>query len=161
MNTRLVSDAPHPVAARQFNYLEPDSPPAVSGAVWLGIGTIRDIPNMIACKRCGQVATRKRRAQVYCSKRCRDADAQRRKRSADISADLLPERRSADGDSEALEAGLRPYVWPTLEESKLNPDGSTPGALQGDDYQLEYYEDGFPMLPACLDRRRVKLELAA
>ena len=25
--------------------------------------------------------------------------------------------------------------------------------LQGDDYPLEYYEDGFPKLPACLDRR--------
>ena len=26
--------------------------------------------------------------------------------------------------------------------------------LQGDDYQLEYYEDGYPKLPACLDRRK-------
>jgi hypothetical protein len=25
--------------------------------------------------------------------------------------------------------------------------------LQGDDYGLEYYEDGYPKLPACLDRR--------
>jgi hypothetical protein len=24
----------------------------------------------------------------------------------------------------------------------------------GDDYQLDYYEDGYPVLPACLDRRR-------
>jgi hypothetical protein len=37
---------------------------------------------------------------------------------------------------------------------------STPGALQGDDYQLEYYEDGYPKLPACLDRR-IKLAEAA
>ena len=29
----------------------------------------------------------------------------------------------------------------------------TPGALRGDDYPLEYYEDGYPKLPACLDRR--------
>ena len=28
--------------------------------------------------------------------------------------------------------------------------------LQGDDYPLEYYEDGFPKLPAFLDRRAVK-----
>lgn len=34
------------------------------------------------------------------------------------------------------------HVWPT------------PGALQGDDIQLEYYEDGYPKLPACLDRQR-------
>jgi hypothetical protein len=32
-----------------------------------------------------------------------------------------------------------------------NPDGSTPGALQGD-YPLEYYEDGYPVLPECLRR---------
>jgi hypothetical protein len=31
--------------------------------------------------------------------------------------------------------------------------GPTPGALQGDDYPLEYYPDGYPKLPACLDRR--------
>jgi hypothetical protein len=30
---------------------------------------------------------------------------------------------------------------------------ATPGAIQGDDYQLEYYEDGYPKLPVCLDRR--------
>jgi hypothetical protein len=34
-----------------------------------------------------------------------------------------------------------------------NPHGPTPRALQGDDYPLEYYEDGYPKLPACLDRR--------
>ena len=28
--------------------------------------------------------------------------------------------------------------------------------LQGDDYPLEYYDDGFPKLPACLDRRRAR-----
>ena len=114
---------------------------------------------MIACKRCGQVATRKRRAQVYCSKRCRDADAQRRKRSADISADLLPERRSADGDSEALETGLRPYVWPTLEESKLNPDGSTP-LSRATTISSNITRTGFRCSRRVLIDR-VKLELAA
>jgi hypothetical protein len=43
-------------------------------------------------------------------------------------------------------------VYPSSHGS--NPDGSTPGALQGDDYPLEYYEDGYPKLPACLDRRK-------
>ena len=33
----------------------------------------------------------------------------------------------------------------------FNPHGPTPGALQGDDYPLEYYEDGYPKLPVCLD----------
>jgi hypothetical protein len=33
-----------------------------------------------------------------------------------------------------------------------NPHGPTAGALQGDDYPLEYYEDGYPKLPACVER---------
>jgi hypothetical protein len=41
-------------------------------------------------------------------------------------------------------------VWPERDY----PAGPTPGALQGDGVQLEYYEDRFPKLPACLDRRR-------
>jgi hypothetical protein len=47
-------------------------------------------------------------------------------------------------------------VWPELN-SQVWP---TPGALQGDDYPLEYYEDGYPKLPACLDRRRKPEPLA-
>ena len=44
-------------------------------------------------------------------------------------------------------------VWPERPSADgLNPDGSTPGALPGN-YPLEYYEDGYPKLPACLDRR--------
>jgi hypothetical protein len=33
-------------------------------------------------------------------------------------------------------------------------------ALQGDDIQLEYYEDGYPKLPEFLDRRRKLAEAA-
>lgn len=32
--------------------------------------------------------------------------------------------------------------------------------LEGDDYPLEYYEDGYPKLPACLDRGRSPEPLA-
>jgi hypothetical protein len=32
----------------------------------------------------------------------------------------------------------------------FNPHGLTPGALQGDDYPLEYDENGYPELSACL-----------
>jgi hypothetical protein len=36
------------------------------------------------------------------------------------------------------------------------------GPLQKDDYPLEYHEDGYPKLPACLDRRKPQtLEEAA
>ena len=39
--------------------------------------------------------------------------------------------------------------------------GPTPGALQGDDAALDYYEDGYPKLPACLDRCPIWLAEAA
>ena len=47
-------------------------------------------------------------------------------------------------------------VWP---ERNFHA-GPIPGALQGDDYQLDYYPDGYPKLPACLDRRRKPEPLA-
>ena len=38
----------------------------------------------------------------------------------------------------------------------------TPGALQGDDYPLEFHLDGYPKIPACLDRRQaLELQSAA
>jgi hypothetical protein len=57
--------------------------------------------------------------------------------------------------SEGLSDGPT-IVWP---ERDFHP-GPIPGALFGDDVQPEYYEDGYPKLPACLDRRR-KPELLA
>jgi hypothetical protein len=38
-------------------------------------------------------------------------------------------------------------------ERVLIDDGPTPGAIQGDDYPIEMDVDGYPKLPACLDRR--------
>jgi hypothetical protein len=35
-------------------------------------------------------------------------------------------------------------------EQIMNWEG---GPLWGDDYALEYFEDGYPKIPACLDRR--------
>jgi hypothetical protein len=52
-------------------------------------------------------------------------------------------------------ADLPLYQWP-----EMSTHGPTPGALQGDDYQLEYYQDGYPKLPACLDRRSMPEPLA-
>ena len=42
-----------------------------------------------------------------------------------------------------------------------NPAGPTPGALNGDGYSLEYDANGYPELPACLDRRKPKALKAA
>jgi len=33
--------------------------------------------------------------------------------------------------------------------------------LKGDDYPLEYYDDGYPKLAACLDRRKPEQESVA
>ena len=40
------------------------------------------------------------------------------------------------------------------------PDEPVPQPLQDDDYPLEYYEDSYPKLPACLDRSRKPEPLA-
>ena len=49
------------------------------------------------------------------------------------------------------------YTWPSKDDHR----GPTPGALQGDDVTLDYYEDGYPKLPACLDRRPIPVAEAA
>jgi hypothetical protein len=56
----------------------------------------------------------------------------------------------------------RPYVSKPHTENSEGESfvGPTPGAIQGD-FLLEYYDDGYPMIPECLDRRRVKLARAA
>jgi hypothetical protein len=63
----------------------------------------------------------------------------------------LREMRVADypSRSPAVAAPIRPL----LDVPRVDHHGPSPGALQGDDYQLEF-EDGYPKLPACLDRRR-------
>jgi hypothetical protein len=91
-------------------------------------------------------------AQKYCSKRCANAATKHRKRSGDRESALTIVPRSGDTPAtshpDAFSAGST-VVWPTTYDLR----GPTSGALQGDDYPLEFYEDGFPKLPACLDRR--------
>jgi hypothetical protein len=41
-----------------------------------------------------------------------------------------------------------------IEQKEASPPPGPP--LQGNDYQLEYYEDGYPKLPTCLDRKASK-----
>jgi hypothetical protein len=53
-----------------------------------------------------------------------------------------------------LQAVLTPLSRPTENPAPyFNPHGPTPGALQGDDYPLNYDANGYPELPACLDSR--------
>jgi hypothetical protein len=65
--------------------------------------------------------------------------------------------RTGPGPSVPEKRLQAPERVPTATDKPLaahfNPHGPTPGALQGDDYQLDYYPDGYPKLPECLDRR--------
>jgi hypothetical protein len=57
--------------------------------------------------------------------------------------EVVNSRETAPGDHDT--PGARP--------NSCCPFGPTPGALQGDDVQLEYYSDGTAKIPPCLDRR--------
>jgi hypothetical protein len=114
---------------------------------------------MSNCRHCSQTFRPKRVVQRYCSTSCRKADFKwrgRLQRSVPEAspATTLPEKRpprlqtASSAPVGVLEKEIPPPVklW----------DGPP---LQGDDYQLEYYEDGYPKLPACLDRRAAILPL--
>jgi hypothetical protein len=103
---------------------------------------------------CGGLFLAKRETQAHCSSRCRDAAKKRRKRSGDKTLPPISVARSGDtglSDAPSPFSDGSTVVWPVRDELLHGP---TPGAFQGDGYPLEYYEDGYPKLPACLDRRR-------
>ena len=104
---------------------------------------------------CGESCSSKREAQAYCTKRCANAATQRRKRSGDkgLAPSLTrPPRLILKRSATALR-------W--FGQLGMKHQGPTPGALQGDDYPLEYDSDGHPELPTCLDRRVTILAKAA
>ncbi len=119
----------------------------------------------MGCQHCGEklCATKRKR---YCSDACRQAAYRNRKptpHSHHPQGGVTVKQPSLQ-PSFPLYEGLKPYVYPepmTNPSHGSNPDGSTPGALQGDDYPLTYDADGHPELPACLDRRKPKMEEAA
>jgi hypothetical protein len=114
--------------------------------------------DLVTCEHCGETVERKRTAQRYCSKPCSVSAAvarHRAKSDGESPKEVLTEGDPVGGIDRSAYSAQRPApavpVTPSAHGS--NPDGSTPGALQGDDYQLDYYPDGFPKLPRCLDRR--------
>jgi len=60
----------------------------------------------------------------------------------------------------ALTVCLLDEPMPEATVDEPQPVSAKPG-LQGDNYPLNYYPDGYPKLPACLDRRSVVLAEAA
>ena len=87
-------------------------------------------------------------------------------RLADIEAitksPTLPPGERSDyrglSDAPAAFSAGSTVVWPTT--MTISAD-LVLGALKGDDYPLTYDERGFPELPACLDRRKVRLSAKA
>jgi hypothetical protein len=67
-------------------------------------------------------------------------------RYIDVSLTVVPEKPLQPAQAHATRLTEAPVPY-------FNPHGPTPGDLQGDDYQLEYHDDGYPRLPACLDQR--------
>ena len=105
---------------------------------------------------CGQVFNPRREAQAYCSPRCgtKYRVARHRSRYVELTLTQRPGSRyigssaPLQGSERHSESTFPPLIWPERDFTS----GHTPGALQGDDYQLEYYEDGYPKLPSCLKR---------
>jgi hypothetical protein len=119
---------------------------------------IMEIPLTAICKRCDNTFQPKRLAQAYCSAHCRDADAKQRKRankSMDARERGIPVARSLD---------IAPSTAPTGPIGPPKPEPWTTNfteVLQGDDYPLEYDANGYPELPAFLDRKQKALKEAA
>ena len=109
---------------------------------------------------CGDAFRPRREAQRHCSTECRVKRAMETYRRSDNKKPEATEAPRSDNTA-ASEAPAPLSDGPTMVWPERNfTQGPTPGALQGDDYPLEYYEDGYPKLPACLDRRRTPEPLA-
>ena len=118
--------------------------------------------DMVQCTRCGETVKRKREAQVYCSRLCSDAAKKQRKRqrrtqrSGDAGVIPIPVPRSGGSPATGLPTGSE---MPSGEQTEYKPQKHWEGGpLEGDDYPLEYYPDGYPKLPSCLDRRKARVE---
>lgn len=101
---------------------------------------------------CGNTFKPRREAQRHCSAKCgtKARVTQHRSRYKESDFTEVPEKplQAPQTQSGGLSDG------PTMVWLRDFHHGPTPGALQGDDYPIEYYPDGYPKLPPCLDRGR-------
>jgi len=133
------------------------------------------------CKRCRRAFKPERLAQIYCCARCRNAAVKARLRAR--SGDLKPRRRRlvlphreavTFGQKKPIKTKAifgplpRHFRCPVIDflrrsedllrlvisvECRNYPPVYRRPALQGDDIIIESYADGYPKLPASLDRR--------
>jgi hypothetical protein len=112
------------------------------------------------CKSCTEEFNPARPWQQYCSRKCQVRDGMKRYRNR-----KAPEKcHNITWKVSRYPNAITPAPTPLLEApGPLSYGLGRPGDLpfQGDDYLLEYYPDGFPKLPPCLDRRRPKQETLA
>jgi hypothetical protein len=117
---------------------------------------------LIQCNRvgCGKTFTKKRRKQRYCSTSCQVRDAMARHRNRQEPITSSPPVLST---TEPITRPPAPLLGPqkAFQSASYGFGKRGDAPLQGDDYPLEYYEDGFPKLPACLDRRKYDRTVAA
>src|SRR5262249_6615407 len=108
------------------------------------------------CACCGSEFRPKRPWQRHCSMLGQNRVAIKRHNKA------ITSKRGASRSSKSHYKAPAPLLQAheAPQRREFTP-GPTPGALQGDDYPLEYYEDGYPKLPSCLDRRKPKSESVA
>jgi hypothetical protein len=93
------------------------------------------------CDNCGSSVTRTRPQQRYCSRKCKNTASARRRRGVETQKRVTrhpatPERVTR----------LQPPVEQAFTTNFTE-------VLKGDDYPLEYCPDGYPKLPARLERR--------
>ena len=103
------------------------------------------------CEHCGSEIRAATRRRKYCSNACRQASY----RNGGTTLYSYRNTRAQTGSQPASD-GLKPYIYPERvidPHIGSNPDGSTTGVIRGD-YHLDYYPDGQPKLPKCLDRRK-------
>jgi hypothetical protein len=119
-----------------------------------------------ACDHCAKPFEPRREKQTYCTPACQNRAAVRRHRTHYMSAPAtqLPEK--------PLQPVLTPLVSPTEAAAPLGPTRLRNGLINGifadeaelaayqrglaelqGDYPIELDADGYPILPACLDRR--------
>ena len=110
-----------------------------------------------ACDNCDNEFVPHREAQRYCSKGCRVNAAVKRFRGKEVPGTKLQEAITYSSTVPSPQRSDYRASTALPEAAKAPSLGfGRPGdpRLQGDEYQLEYYEDGFPRLPDCLRRRQ-------